>query len=136
VSFGYRLRSQSIGKDEDGDDISVVLAEDLPTPNIAVVDTDDDGIPLATDTPADKLSATLRVFRERVESIAANTGERVEKIGLSAKAVFDALNVDRRASGLDELKDRTIVSRLLGRLAEGGEIVKSGDNRRTEYRLT
>jgi hypothetical protein len=86
-------------------------------------------------TPADKLAATLRVFNERVESIAAETGEAVEKIGVMKKEIFSALNKDRQVSGLPELKDSTIVSRLLGRLAEDGEIVKSGDNRRTEYRI-
>lgn len=135
VTFGYRLRSQAIGKDEDGDDISVVLAEDQPTPNIAVDDTDDDGVPAPTDTPADKLAATLRVFRERAESIAANTGEAVEKIGLKAAELLAALNTYRRSAGLPELKDRTIIPRLLGRLVEAGEIVKSGDNRGTEYNL-
>jgi hypothetical protein len=135
VTFGYRLRSHSIGTDDDGDDITVVLAEDQATPNLAVEDSEADDIPAPTDTPADKLAATLRVFRERVEGIAANTGEAVDKIGVTKKEIFAALNKDRRTAGLSELKDPTIVSRLLGRLADDGEIVKSGDNRRTEYRL-
>lgn len=135
VMFGYRLRSHTIGTDDDGDGISVVLSEDQPTPNIAVQDTEDDGVPAPTDTPADKLAATLRVFRERVEGIAADTGEPLGKIGVTKKEIFTALNTARRASGLPELKDPTIVSRLLGRLADDGEIVKSGDNRGTEYHL-
>jgi hypothetical protein len=135
VNFRYRLRSHAVGVDEDGDEISVVLAEDLPEPNLAVDDMEDDEVPPSTDTPADKLAATLRMFKERVEAIAADTGETAGEIGLSVKVVFDALNVDRRRRGLAELKDRTVVTRLLGRLVEGGETVKSGDNRRTEYRL-
>ena len=75
------------------------------------------------------------MFRERVQRIADETGEANSEIGLSAKDVFAALNRDRKTCGLAELKDRTIVSRLLGRLVEDREIVKSGDNRRTEYRL-
>jgi hypothetical protein len=75
------------------------------------------------------------VFRERVESISDATGEPISKIGVTAKEIFASLNRDRRASGLLELKHRTIASRLLGRLVEGGEIVKTGDNRRTEYKL-
>jgi hypothetical protein len=135
VMFGYRLRSHSIGTDDEGDDITVVLAEDQPTPNIAVEDLEDDDVPAATDTPADKLAATLRVFRERVEGIAAETGEAVDKIGMKAGEILAALNKDRGAAGLPELKDRTIVPRLLRRLADDGVVVKSGDNRRTEYRL-
>jgi hypothetical protein len=79
--------------------------------------------------------ATVRVFKERVENLSDATGEPISMIGVTAKEIFTALNRDRRASGLPELKDRTVVSRLLGRLVEDGEIVRSGDNRRTEYRL-
>ncbi len=135
VNFYYRLKSHSIGVDEDGDDISVVLAEDRPTADIAVDDLDEDALPVPPDEPSDKLAATLRVFRERVESIAGETGDKVEEIGLTSKDVLAALNVDRRRSGLAELKERTAVPRLLARLVEAGEIVKSGDNRLTEYRL-
>jgi hypothetical protein len=135
VMFGYRLRSHSIGTDDDGEDITVVLAEDQPTPNIAVEDSEGDEIPAPKDTPADKLVATLGVFRERVEGIAANTGEAASEIGVTKKEMFVELNKYRRTAGLPELKDPTIVSRLLGRLADDGVIVKSGDNRRTEYRL-
>jgi hypothetical protein len=103
---------------------------------MGAVEDDGDGTTLTpTDTPADKLAATLRVFKERVEGIAANTGEPAGKIGVTKKEIFTALNIDRRTSGLPELKDPTIVSRLLGRLADDGALVKSGDNRRTEYRL-
>ena len=136
VNFRYRLRSHAVGVDDDGDEISVVLAEDLPELDLAVDDTQDDEVPPSTDTPADKLAATLRVFKERVEGIATDTGETVGKIGLSKKMVLDALNADRKRRGLAEIKDPTVVTRLLGRLVESGEIVKSGDNRRTEYKLS
>lgn len=138
VNFAYRLKPFEIGKDEDGDAITVVLAVEASVGVAmgAVEDADDDSALTPTDTPADKLAATLRVFKERVEGIAANTGEPAGKIGVTKKEIFTALNIDRRASGLPELKDPTIVSRLLGRLADDGEIVKSGDNRRTEYRLS
>lgn len=135
VNFYYRLRSHSIGVDEDGDEISVVLAEDRPMTDMRVDDSDDDTLPVPPDGPSDKLSATLHVFRERVESIAAETGEALQEIGLASKEVLEALNVDRKRSGLEELKERTAVPRLLAKLVEAGELVKSGDNRRTEYRL-
>lgn len=136
VNFRYRLRPHTVGYDEDGEEISVVLAEDLPELAFAVDDTEDEEVPASTDTPADKLAATLRVFKERAEAIAADTGEQVREIGLSKKMVLDALNVDRKRRGLTEIKDPTVVTRLLGRLVDGGEIVKSGDNRGTEYRLS
>jgi len=100
-----------------------------------VDDADDDAALTPPDTPADKLAATLRVFKERVERLSDATGEPLGKIGVTAKEIFAALNRDRRASGLPEVKDRTVVSRLLGRLVEGGEIVRSGDNRSTEYKI-
>jgi hypothetical protein len=43
VKLGYPLKSQVIGRDDDGDDIDVVLAvEDQTGPDLAVDDTDDD----------------------------------------------------------------------------------------------
>jgi hypothetical protein len=139
VNFTYRLKPFEIGKDEDDDAITVVLAveADVGVAMGAVEDADgDDSALTPTDTPADKLAATLRVFKERVESLSTATGEPIDKIGVTKKDIFAELNKDRRASGLPELKDPTIVSRLLGRLVEDGAVVKSGDNRRTEYRLS
>lgn len=113
-----------------------MLADDRSALDMAIDETDEEAAALTPpDTPGDKLNAILRVFREHVEAIAADTGEALGEIGLSAKTVLDALNLDRRACGLPELKDRTVIPRLLARLIESGEIVKSGDNRRTEYRL-
>ncbi|KYK45278.1 hypothetical protein A1D31_35145, partial [Bradyrhizobium liaoningense] len=121
VNFRYRLQSHTVGVDEDGDEISVVLADDLPVLDLAVDDTEEAQVPPSTDTPADKLAATLRVFTERVEAIAADTGERVGEIGLSKKMVLDALNVDRKRRGLVEIKDPTVVTRLLAKLVDSGE---------------
>ncbi len=136
VRFGYRLQSHVIAKDPDGDDIDVVLAVDVPTgPDMGIDEDADDAALTPPDGPADKLAATLRVFRERVEAVANDTGEAASEIGLSSGEVFRLLNADRKTCGLEELKDRTVVTRLLGRLVEAGEIVRSGDNRRTEYRL-
>jgi hypothetical protein len=53
----------------------------------AVDDTDDDATLTPPDTPADKLAATLRVFRECVEDLSNTTGEPVSKIGVTAKAL-------------------------------------------------
>jgi hypothetical protein len=137
VTSTYRLESEVVGVDEDGENETVVLAvESRSGGNGLSTAIDEEGdAPPATDTPADKLGAALRVFRERVAGIADATGEKRSAIKVSAKEVFAALNRDRTICGLAELKDRTIVSRLLGQLVERGDIVKTGDNRRTEYRL-
>lgn len=42
----------------------------------------------------------------------------MDKIGVMAMEIFAALNRDRRACGLAQIKDRTVNSRLLGRLVE------------------
>ncbi|MGY3589004.1 hypothetical protein ACVIGB_002041 [Bradyrhizobium sp. USDA 4341] len=137
-SIRFKLVEVVIGKDEDGEDVTsciirpVVVGDSI---DMATDDSDEEARLTPPDEPSDKLAATLRVFRERAESIAAETGDRVEEVGLAAKDVLAALNVDRKRSGLDELKERTAVPRLLAKLVEAGEIVKSGDNRRTEYRL-
>ncbi|WP_136615178.1 hypothetical protein [Bradyrhizobium sacchari] len=80
--------------------------------------TDDDALPVPLDGPSDKLAAMMRVFRDRAESIAAETGDPLEEIGLASKDVMEALNVDRKRSGLDELKERTAVPRLLAKLVK------------------
>lgn len=137
VKFDYRLKSEVIGLDDDGDEISVVLAvENDSEPKLAVDDSEDDAALVPPDTAVDKLAATLRVLKERVNGLADATGIEANKIGVSKKEIFAALNKDRRGAGLPELKDSTIVSKLLGRLVDSGEIVKSGENRRTEYRLS
>jgi AAA domain/Bifunctional DNA primase/polymerase, N-terminal len=138
VNFAYRLKPFEIGEDEDGEAITVVLAVEASVGVAmgAVEDDGDDTTLVPADTPADKLAATLRVFKERVESIAAETGEATSEIGLKAGDILAALSKDRRAAGLPELKDRTIVPRLLKQLVSAREIVKTGDNRQTEYRLT
>jgi hypothetical protein len=137
VQFGYRLQSHVIGQDEDGDDIDVVLAVEsgIPAADMEVGEGDDDAALTPPDTPADKRAALLRVFHDRTESIAAETGEATSDITLTAKDAFTALNRDRKICGLPELKDRTVIPRLLGQLVKDGEIVRSGDNRRTEYQL-
>jgi len=48
---------------------------------MAVDDSDDEAMPVPPDRPSDKLTATLRVFRERAESIAAETGDEVGRSG-------------------------------------------------------
>jgi hypothetical protein len=136
VEFGYRLKSHKIGQDEDGDDINVMLAvEEMPRADLVVDDVEDDAALIAPDTPEDKLRAVLRIVEELANEGAATTGDKLGEVGVSAGRVFNALNADRRGAGLPVLKDRTMATRLLGKLAERGEIVKSGDNRRTEYRM-
>ena len=135
--FPFEIKIVNLWTNEKGKPVGapVVVEPERGASLAAVDDTEDDATLTPPDAPADKLAATLRVFKERVERLSEATGEPASKIGVSAKEIFVALNRDRRASGLAEIKDRTVVARLLGRLVEGGEIVRSGDNRRTEYNL-
>ncbi|MDO8980289.1 MAG: AAA family ATPase [Afipia sp.] len=134
VRFGYRLSPVTIGKDEDGDDIDVVLAvEDDARASQSPVVSDDTPI---GDTVEDKLVATRRAVELCVMEIAATTGDKPSEIGVAVGQVLARLNLDRKGAGLTVLKERTMVTRLLSKLVEAGEIVKSGDNRRTEYRLS
>ncbi|HMM87990.1 hypothetical protein [Bradyrhizobium sp.] len=52
-----------------------------------------------SDTPADKLAATLRVFKERVQQLSDATGETADEIGLTKKEVLIALNKYRLSAG-------------------------------------
>lgn len=137
VNFGYRLEPRVIGKDEDGENIDVVLAvEATARPEFAVEESaEDEAAMTARDEPADKLEHALRAVEYCVKEIAVATGDKPSEIGVPAGQVFARLNVDRKNAGLPVLKDRTMATRLLGKLVEAGELVKSGDNRRTEYRL-
>ncbi|MCP1838787.1 hypothetical protein ACVIHI_008290 [Bradyrhizobium sp. USDA 4524] len=73
------------------------------------------------------------------QAMKANRAERVACSRVLNISVADrsiaALNIDRRWSGLAELKERKAVPRPLAKLVEVGEIVKSGDNRATDYKL-
>lgn len=63
-----------------------MLADDRSALDMAIDETDEEAAaPTPPDTPGDKLNAILRVFREYVEAIAADTGEALGEIGLSAK---------------------------------------------------
>jgi len=135
--FPFEIKIVNLWTNEKGKPVGAPVAVELERgASLGIVDdTEDDATLTPPDTPADKLAATLRVFKDRVNNLPDATGEPLSKIGVTAKEIFAALNRDRRACGLPKIKDRTVVSRLLGRLVEGGEVVKSGDNRRTEYRI-
>lgn len=138
VRFSYRLKSFTIGRDDDGDDIEVVLAVE-PEASAAlteVSDDEDDAVLVPPDGPSEKLEATLRALKECAAEIAAATGEQPEEIGVQKGEVFKRLNRDRKAAGLAVLKDPTMVTRLLDKLVKSGQVVKTGENRRTEYQTS
>jgi hypothetical protein len=87
------------------------------------------------DAPVDRQRATLRVIRERAETIAAETGDAPSEIGLSRSEIFRQLNIDRKRSGLAEYGEPTVANRLLDKLLEGGEVVRAGSGKATVYRL-
>jgi hypothetical protein len=138
VAFGYKLEPVIVGKDEDGEDIGVVVAVETADVSWHVDEEADDGqnVPPPPDTPSDRPAAILGVIRERVEMIAANTGETVDTIALQAGDVLKRWNDHRKRCGLPEITDPAVCSRLLGRLVEAGELVRVGENKRsTTYRL-
>jgi len=140
VNFGYRLEPVVVGKDADGEDIPVIIAVEAADPVWTVDDGPDEGneqeVPPAPDTPNDRPIAILRVIRERVESIAANTGDAPDRIDIATGEVLRLWNIDRQRRGLSEITDAAVCSRLLSKLVESEELLKVGENKRsTAYRL-
>jgi hypothetical protein len=141
VNFGYRLTPVVVGKDEDGEDRTVVIATEAAADSWQVDEEGDDGdegqnVPPPPDTPGDRPAALLRVIRERVELIASNTGDAFDEISLQAGEALRLWNAERKRSGLTEITDPAICSRLLTKLVDGEELVRVGENRRSmAYRL-
>ena len=114
----------------------VVTEKDRGTSLGPVSETDDDIAAMTpADGPAEKLAATLRALRERVEAIAADTGETVWGVGLSRRELYKCINRDRKSSGLAEYKEITVVNRLIEKLVKSGEVIKAGDNKSTVYQV-
>ncbi|MGY8635847.1 AAA family ATPase [Bradyrhizobium sp. 14AA] len=88
------------------------------------------------DTSADKVEGALSALRTCALRIADATGDRLDDIPIAPGKVFTQHNEDRKAAGLTELKDRSITTRFLAKLEKQGRVVRSGENRRTEYRLS
>ncbi|WP_291843125.1 AAA family ATPase [Bradyrhizobium sp.] len=137
VAFGYKLEPVIVGKDEDGEDIGVVVAVGTADVSWNVDDVaDGQDVPPPPDTPTDRPAAILSVIRERVEMIASNTGDPVDGIALQAGDVLKLWNDRRKQCGLPDITDPAICSRLLAKLVEAGELVRVGENKRsTAYRL-
>jgi hypothetical protein len=77
----------------------------------------------------------MQALTRCADDTAEATGEDRCATGIAAAQVFAQQNRDRKIAGLEALKDRTIVPRLLAKLVESGKVVKSGVNKATEYRL-
>lgn len=114
----------------------VVIEPEIGTSLGAVTEDDDEAVPLPSDTPADKLAATLRALESCVVEQAEVTGDAITEVGVTRGNVFARLNRDRKSAGLPELKEPTYVTRLLDKLVKSHQAVCVGANRRTEYRLT
>jgi hypothetical protein len=130
VKFGYRLKSQVIGRDDDGDDIDVVLAvEDQTGPDLAVVDGEDEEVPLlkVPDRREDRVAMLLDVAREEAAKAAAD-GEPLGEVALMPVTIRDALNARRaRFCGLDGKPlsplNREGVNRVVATAIEQGGLV-------------
>jgi hypothetical protein len=130
VNATYRLESEIVGVDEDGENETVVLATEPTSNGAGIVAIDEEGdAPPATDTPADKLEAVMQALTRCADDTAEATGEDRCATGIAAAQVFAQQNRDRKIAGLEALKDRTIVPRLLAKLVESGKVVKSGVNK-------
>jgi hypothetical protein len=113
----------------------VVIEPEIGTSLRATTDDDDESVPLPSDTPEDKLAATLRALESCVVEQAEVTGDPITEIGVTRGNVFARLNRDRQSAGLPGLKEPTIVTRLLDKLVKSRQAICVGANRRTEYRL-
>lgn len=136
-AFPFQIKILNLWTDEKGKPVGApVVVEQDRGAALAAVDDDDDAALTPTDAPADKLRGALRALEACVTEQAEMTGDAVGEVGATRGQVFKIMNRDRKAAGLDELKEPTIVTRLLDKLVESGQAMRLGANRRTEYRLT
>jgi hypothetical protein len=71
----YRLESEIVGVDDDGDNV-VLATESRSSGNGLSIAIDEEGdAPLATDTPADKLEAVMQALTRCADDTAEATGE-------------------------------------------------------------
>ena len=135
----YKLRTVDVGLNEYKEMVTsciVVEGQDVSTAMGAVDETADDATLTPTDMPEDKMRGALDALTTCARRRAEATGDDPSEIGVSAGDVYTQQNKDRGAAGLPELKDRSIATRLLAKLEAAGQVVRSGTNRRTEYRLS
>ncbi|MDI4236806.1 AAA family ATPase [Bradyrhizobium sp. Arg237L] len=139
VNFGYKLHPVVVGKDEEGEDRTVIIAiESAVGGAMGLVtegdDTDTD-VPMP-DNPSDRVEATLRVIRDKVTRILDEGGGTIGEIRLTRRDIHKALNIDRERWGLKPITEESAVSRMLAVLVERGDLVREGENRRSmAYRL-
>jgi len=135
--FPFQIKILNLWTDENGKPVGAPVAVEMErgTAMGAVDDDGDDATLTPPDTPADKLRAALRALESCITEQAAMTGDAVSEVGATRSQVFAVMNRDRKAAGLDVLKDPTTVTRLLDKLVESEQARRLGANRRTEYRL-
>jgi hypothetical protein len=137
--FRYKLRTVVVGENEHKDKVTSCVVIDYFVEAAAmgevVDDATDDATMTPTDTPKDKMRGVLKALRTCIHRSAITTGDDPSEVGAPAGIVFNQLNVDRKAAGLDELKDRTAVPKFLAKLEVEGEVTRTGSGRTTEYRL-
>ncbi len=110
-----------------------VAIETSAAPAMGAVQDSDDAV--TKDTHEDKLIGALNALETCVEIKASAINEDREDVSVSAGTVLAQLNKDRKADGLPELKDRSIIPKLLAKLVAAGKITKAGENKHTEYSL-
>lgn len=137
--FRYKLRTVVVGENEHKDKVTscVVIDYFVEASAMGAVadDATDDATMTPTDTPKDKMRGVLKALRTCIHRSAITMGDDPGEVGAAAGVVFAQLNVDRKAAGLDELKDRTAVPKFLAKLEVEGEVIKTGSGKATEYRI-
>lgn len=139
VKFGYRLQSHVTGRDEDGDDIDVVLAvEDRSATDLAVTDIDDDAPTLQqSDRREDRVQAVVAALEAAArQHKAADESPAVarQRTELQSGEIWRAVNADRKGCGLDVLP-RSTVQTYIAAAVDAGLIAAGGTAGRPVYRL-
>ncbi|MDO9295587.1 AAA family ATPase [Bradyrhizobium sp.] len=139
VKFGYRLKSFVIGRDDDGDDIEVVLAVEPAAPDLSVTDDDDDeAVTLApSDRREDRIQAVIDVFDREAERQKADDESLPaarKRLEMQSGEIERAVHARRRTDGLKALGRSTVQDHIRAAV-EAGRLEAVGTKARPLYRL-
>lgn len=133
--IAFKIHIEYLWKNDKGKPVGAPVAIECSMGEAmgSVQDSDD---ATATDTYDDKLIGALNALETCVEFKANAVNEDPEEVGVSSATVLIQLNKDRKRAGLPELKDRSIIPKLLAKLVSSKKATKTGENNRAaEYRL-
>lgn len=140
VRFDYQLKSHVIGRDEDGEDIEVVLAvaPERGTAMGAVTDTDEEAPTiLQPDRLQDRIRMVLDVFdseARRQKAADETVAAARQRLELQSGEICSAVSERRRADGLEALGRSTIRDHIASAV-EAASLEAVGTAARPAYRL-